>query len=188
MRIVGGRFRGLKLAGFDAKGIRPTTDRVREALFNILAHDSALRTDAGPFPAGVQVLDVFAGTGAMGLEALSRGAAHVTFLENDTAALALLQENVKKSRAEDQVRIARADALRPQRASSAVELVLMDPPYGHALAEQTIASLEGTGWISSGTFVVVETDARDAFESPAGFESVDQRKYGRTALRFLRKT
>ncbi len=72
MRIVGGRFRGLKLAGFDAKGIRPTTDRVREALFNILAHDSALRTDAGPFPAGVQVLDVFAGTGAMGLEALSR--------------------------------------------------------------------------------------------------------------------
>lgn len=187
MRIVGGSFRGLKLAGFDVKGVRPTTDRVRESLFNIMAHDVTLRTVAGPFPAGSRVLDVFAGTGALGLEALSRGAAHVTFLENDPASMALLRENITRSRMRDQVRVLKADALNPGpcRGVSA-GLVLMDPPYGEGRAERSLQQLHVTGWLEPGALAVVESDKRDAFDCPESFAEEQVRDYGRTRIRFLR--
>lgn len=187
MRIVGGRLRGLKLAGFDVKAIRPTTDRVREALFNILAHDTDLRTDAGPFPAGVQVLDVFAGTGALGLEALSRGASSVAFIERDGAALSLLRENIKRARVTGAVHVSRADALQPREAPQPARLVLMDPPYGSDMAGSAIAALDAAGWVTSETLIVAETDTRDALGLQEAYRVDDERNYGRTRLTFLRK-
>ncbi|WP_417513195.1 16S rRNA (guanine(966)-N(2))-methyltransferase RsmD [Minwuia sp.] len=187
MRIVGGKSRGLKLAGFDVKGIRPTTDRIREALFNILAHDADLRSDAGPFPAGARVLDVFAGTGAMGLEALSRGAAHVAFIENGPEVLKLLDANIERSRAVAATEIVRRDATTPGRARRAFDLVLMDPPYGQGLHATALRALDEGGWLADSALTIVETDRRDAFDLPAGFEQTGQRDYGRTRLAFLRR-
>ena len=186
MRIVGGRFRGLKLAGFDVKAIRPTTDRVREALFNILAHNADLRSDAGPFLSGAAVLDAFAGTGALGLEALSRGAHSVIFIERDAAASALLRDNVRRARASDSVQIVSADALQPPRARAPVDLVLMDPPYGQGLAGPALKALEKAGWIVPATLIVIEMDARDDLDLPAAFVIEDERKYGRSRLVFAR--
>lgn len=188
MRIVGGSLRGLKLAGFDAKGIRPTTDRVREALFNVLAHDSDLRTDAGPCPAGCAVLDVFAGTGALGLEALSRGARHVSFIENDPAAQGLLRQNLTKAKVGEIGRLVGTDALKPDRSrGDPADLVLMDPPYGEGLAGPVLTALRSGGWIAPDALVVVETDRRDALEVPPGFEVLRHRDYGRTRLSFIQQ-
>jgi len=186
MRIVGGRLRGLRLAGVDAPGVRPTTDRVRESLFNILAHDPELRTEAGPCPAGAHVLDVFAGTGALGLEALSRGAARVTFIESDGASLRLLRENIGKARAGDATIVRQADALHPGKAQRPAELILMDPPYQADLAVPALGALAATEWIDGRSLVVVETDRRDDLTLPDGFELARAKEYGRTRLHFIR--
>lgn len=188
MRIVGGRLRGLKLGEVPGAGVRPTSDRVRESLFNILAHDADLRTEAGPFPAGVPVLDVFAGTGALGLEALSRGATNVSFIENAPDSLKLLRANIEKARAADQVRVLQRDALAPGRAKEPAGLVLMDPPYHARLAGPAILALEVMGWLSPEVLIVVETDAREALEVPEGFTLDDERRYGRTKLRTLSRS
>ena len=186
MRIVGGSSRGLKLAEVDAPGIRPTTDRIREALFNILAHDPARRLEDGPFPAGASVLDVFAGTGALGLEAPSRGAAQASFIENDPAALRLLKANAARLKAGERATVLQGDALKPRAAREPVDLVLMDPPYGEDLAGRALSALRGKGWIGPETLVVVETDRKDGFQLPDGFTQEREKDYGRTRLRFLR--
>ncbi|WP_416899280.1 MAG: 16S rRNA (guanine(966)-N(2))-methyltransferase RsmD [Minwuia sp.] len=186
MRIVGGRSRGLKLAEVETRDIRPTTDRTREALFNILAHDPDLRSEAGPFPAGARVADVFAGTGALGLEAYSRGAAHVSFIEKGGEALKILKANIAKLKAGGASDILERDALSPGPARRRADLVLMDPPYGENLTGRALTALNRDGWIGPDTVIVVETDKRDAVEAPPGFEVTRQRDYGRTRLHFLR--
>lgn len=157
MRIVAGAWRGRRLVAPAGTATRPTSDRARQALFDRLAH--------APWAAGAltgaQVLDAFAGSGALGLEALSRGAAHVTFLENDPGALAAIRANVAACRAADRCRILQADATRPP-PGSACRLVFLDPPYGQGLVAPALAALRRAGWIAPGAMLVVETGRDEA--------------------------
>jgi 16S rRNA (guanine966-N2)-methyltransferase len=187
MRIVGGRRRGLRLAAPSGGDVRPTTDRVREALFNILAHGVEAGPD-GPCPAGLRVLDAFAGTGALGLEAWSRGAAEVTFIENAREAADLLRRNVAAAGAESDCDLLLRDAAKPGPAPRTFDLVLMDPPYRAGLAAPALEALRDGGWIAAGALTVVETDGRDGFEPPDGFAATDERRYGRTRLTVLSLT
>lgn len=186
MRIVAGRYKGLTLQAGTGGDIRPTSDRAREALFNLLAHGQEWRSAAGAAPAGLAALDVFAGTGALGLEALSRGAGFSAFIENDPAALGILRTNVGRMQAEHETRIVRADALKPGRASQAFDLILLDPPYRMELAPPALVALARNGWIAADAIVVVETDAVEAFAWPDGFAARDDRRYGRARLHLAR--
>lgn len=184
MRIVGGRMRGLGLTpvgkGDPGAHLRPTSDRVRESLFNLL--------EGGRFGSPVQgarVLDLFAGTGALGLEALSRGAAHVTFVESGRVGARLIEANVAKARAQAETRLLKRDATRlPPCDSSAATLVFLDPPYGAGLAPKALVSAMVGGWIAPGALVVIEEAAEVA--APEGFLAVEVRRYGETWLTFLR--
>ena len=181
MRIVAGRFRGRALAAPEGLAVRPTADRTREALFNILGQGRG-----GPPPLeGARVLDAFAGTGALGLEARSRGAAFVTFMESQPAALAALERNIESLDERAHAKALGADVLRPPRAEEAADIVLMDPPYGQGLAEPALEALAAAGWIAAETIVVVELMAKEPFEPPPGFAVTDQRKYGKARLVFL---
>ncbi|MEC9347171.1 MAG: 16S rRNA (guanine(966)-N(2))-methyltransferase RsmD [Pseudomonadota bacterium] len=186
MRIVAGRMRGLVLKAGEGRDIRPTSDRARESLFNLLAHGAEWQDQRTTTPAGMAVLDVFAGTGALGLEALSRGATEVGFIENDPAAQAVLRANLLRARAEIECRIHRTDALKPGRAPRSHDLVLLDPPYRQGMGAPALAALARNGWIAPGAIVVVETDAAEDFAWPDGFDARDDRKYGRARLRFAR--
>ena len=176
MRIIGGEFRGRRLAsvgkGDEGAHLRPTSDRVRESLFNIL--------NGYDLPRGARVLDLFAGTGALGLEALSRGAEAVTFVENGRVALGLLRENIALCRAE--AAVITQDARRLGK-GAAHDLIFLDPPYGKALGEAALsAALEG-GWIAPGALVVWEESA--AVVPPAGLRLLDERRYGDTVIRIF---
>ncbi|MCE6952592.1 16S rRNA (guanine(966)-N(2))-methyltransferase RsmD [Cereibacter sphaeroides] len=181
MRIIGGRSRGLKLAEVgegDAKAhLRPTSDRVREAIFNLLINGGY-----GNPVGGARVLDLFAGTGALGLEALSRGAESVTFVESGAAALALLRRNIALMRAEAACTIDRRDALRPAPSPAApVTLCFLDPPYGKRMGEAALAA--HAGWLSPGALVVWEESTAPI--PPEGFTPLDQRRYGETLVTIL---
>lgn len=180
MRIVAGRHKGRVLAAPDGRTTRPTADRVRESLFNILANGDPSLEDA-------RVLDAFAGSGALGFEALSRGAGHVAFLETEGSAAAIIAANARKLGVERQVTIQRLDATRPGRAREACRVVLMDPPYKCGLAGPALQALHAGGWIAPDAVVVVEVAAGEAFASPvAGLAITDERRYGAARLVFLR--
>lgn len=175
--------RGLQLAALGAGDadahLRPTSDRVRESLFNLLEArgDVAL--------AGSRVLDLFAGTGALGLEALSRGAAHVTFVDDGTKARALLRENVSRARAQGIAKVWRRDATRLGDArGQRFDLVFLDPPYGKGLGERALSAAQDGGWLSPGATIVWEESAPQA--PPPGFILLDTRRYGDTHLTLLR--
>ena len=183
MRIVGGRMKGLALAavgkGDPGRALRPTSDRVRESLFNLLEHGGF----GDPVP-GAVALDVFAGTGALGLEALSRGAAEVTFIEDGRVALGLLAENIAKARAGDAVSVLRRSALKPgPRKGAAASLVFLDPPYGKGLGEKALAALLSEGWIAPGALIVWEE--RGAQDAPAGLRVIETRSYGETVITLM---
>ncbi len=184
MRIVGGERRGLKLAdvgaGDPAAHLRPTSDRVREAIFNLL-----LNGPYGDPVTGARVLDLFAGTGALGLEALSRGAARIAFVDDGTAARALLRRNIELMRAMGTTDVWRRDATRlgPNRGPG-YGLVFLDPPYGKGLGEAALASARDGGWLAPGALVVWEEGTPPAV--PEGFTLLDQRKYGDTLVTILR--
>ena len=182
MRIVGGRFRGLALAdvgaGDPAAHLRPTSDRVRESLFNVLQGGRY-----GTPLAGARVLDLFAGTGALGLEALSRGAAVATFVETGGPALALLRRNVAKTRTEGETAILARDALAPG-PGTPHDLVFLDPPYGKGLGEQALAAARAGGWLAPDALVVWEEGA--PMPAPEGFALLETRRYGDTHVTFLR--
>ncbi len=181
MRIVAGRHRGRRLTAPEGLAVRPTGDRTREALFNILASGRA-----APALAGAQVLDAFAGTGALGLEALSRGAARVTFMESLSAALAALKHNIAALDEDARCRVLQADVLRPPPAADeAPAIVLMDPPYGQGLAAPALEALAAAGWIGPETLVVIELMAGESLAPPPGFTLRDSRKYGKARLVFL---
>lgn len=185
MRIVAGRHRGRRIAAPPGDAVRPTSERAREALFNILAHG---RYGAAPVFEDARVLDVFAGTGAFGLEALSRGACFATFIENDRDARETLAANIKTLGEASRTRLLVADATTPPRADGPYDLVFLDPPYRSGLAPPALEALSRTGWLGPGVLVIVELAAREDFEAPAGFEVLEERRYGAGRIAFLRRT
>jgi len=182
MRIVGGQLRGRALAAPRSQAIRPTADRLRESLFNILVHAY------GDPIAGARVLDLFAGTGALGLEALSRCAAFALFVDDGAEARALLRENIAALGLGGVTRIFRRDATRlgPAHPIEPFTLAFLDPPYGRGLATQALASAHAGGWLTDGALVVVEEAAKTQFAAPAGFEELERRTYDDTELIILR--
>ena len=181
MRITGGRHRGRRLAAPRGSDLRPTSDRVRESLFNILAHGRH-----GGDLAGAAVLDAFAGTGALGLEALSRGAAHATFMDIDRAALAGIERTLAVLDEDERASVLRADATRPPTPGASVAIAFLDPPYLSGLAHAAMVALAAAGWFAPGALVVVETEAGEDLTLPPGMELVDDRRYGGTRIMFLR--
>lgn len=171
MRIIAGAWRGRALSAPPGDATRPTADRVRQALFDRLMHASWAGRAAIE---GARVLDAFAGTGALGLEALSRGAAHATFLENGRATLAALRANVAACRAEGRCTVLPADALRPP-PGQGCGLVFLDPPYGQGLVGPAVAALTAAGWIRPGGLIVAEIGRDDA---PPCEEPLDDRVQG----------
>jgi 16S rRNA (guanine966-N2)-methyltransferase len=184
MRIVAGRHRGRRLLAPSGETVRPTSDRAREALFDILSH-GRLAADGIPF-AEAAVLDAFAGTGALGLEALSRGAAGAVFIEQDREALAIVRKNIEALGESARARIIPGDATRPPRAHLACTVAFLDPPYRSGLAGPALAALAAAGWLAPDALAVVEFAAREHFAPPAGFTVVDERVYGAARLVFLR--
>jgi 16S rRNA (guanine966-N2)-methyltransferase len=185
MRIVGGRHRGRPLLAPPGDTVRPTSDRAREALFNILSH-GRLAADGIPF-AGAAVLDAFAGTGAVGLEALSRGAAEAVFFEQNPEALAVLRKNVERLGESDCVQIMPGDATRPPRAGLRCAVAFIDPPYRSGLAGPALEALDRAGWLGPDALAILELGKREDLVPPAGFTPVDERLYGAARLVFLRR-
>ena len=215
MRIVAGRHRGRRLEAPAGMAVRPTADRTREALFNILtqgklpwrapvggpgvggpgvgrpgvaeqgAQGQGAERRGNPL-AGARALDAFAGTGALGLEALSRGAVFVTFMENQAAALTACRNNIALLEETARSQALRCDVLRPPPAPAPCDLVLMDPPYNQGLAAPALAALEAAGWLAPGALGVIELLATEPFAPPEGFEALDERRYGKARLVFLR--
>ena len=184
MRIVGGSHRGRRLLAPPGEKVRPTSDRAREALFDILSHGK-LAADGVPFVEAA-VLDAFAGTGAFGLEALSRGAAEAVFIEQDRAALAILQANIASLGERGRTRVIPGDATRPPRATSPCAVVFLDPPYRSGLAAPALEALAAAGWLAAGALALVELAAREQLVPPSGFVIIDERRYGAARLVFLR--
>ena len=183
MRIVAGKLRGRALATPADSRIRPTSDRVREAVFNILAHgiDGFKLENA-------QVLDLFAGTGALGLEALSRGARSCVFVEEDPEARGLIRRNVEAFGLTGVTRIYRRDAtdLGSSGNREPFTLVFLDPPYGMGLGEKGLASAASGGWLAADAIVVLEEREETAIAWPEGFTVLDSRTWGETMVVFAR--
>ena len=185
MRIVAGRHRGRRLQVPTGRSIRPTTDRLRETIFNILVH-SNWGPDGGDPVTDAVVLDAFCGTGALGLEALSRGAAAALFLDLNAAALATARRNAALLGEADRTRFLRGDATRPPKARAQATLAFLDPPYGEGLGPTAIAALAAAGWLAEGTVLVLETAAREPLPAELCDSLLTSRAFSDTAVRFLR--
>jgi 16S rRNA (guanine966-N2)-methyltransferase len=185
MRIIAGKHRGRRLLAPPGTTVRPTSDRAREALFNILSHGE-FAAEGIPFAEAV-VLDAFAGTGALGLEALSRDAAEAVFIEQDRDALAILRKNIEALGENARSRIIPGDATRPPRAILGCAVVFIDPPYRSGLAAPALVALAAAGWFASRALAVVELAARERPAPAVGFTLLDERVYGAARLVFLRR-
>ena len=183
MRIVGGALRGRRLVAPEGRAVRPTAERAREGLFNILEHGAAF---ADFNIRGAVVVDAFAGTGALGLEALSRGATRAYFLEIDRAALSALRRNIEALDQADRAEILSRDATQPGRAPTPCHLAFLDPPYESELAMPALIALGARGWLAPGAVAAVEHGARDELRPPSGFDPVDQRHYGAATFTIFR--
>lgn len=184
MRIVAGKFRGRQLLSPSDAAIRPTADRVRESIFNILSSRIGPRLD------GLRVLDLFAGTGALGLEALSRGAAQLVFVDTGAEARGLIRDHIEAFGAGGVAKLLRRDAtaLGPAGTLGPFDLVFLDPPYGQGLGEQALTSLLAGNWLAPQATLVLEESVEAALELPAGFMLEDRRQYGAAAVHFLSRT
>ncbi|MEO1043083.1 MAG: 16S rRNA (guanine(966)-N(2))-methyltransferase RsmD [Pseudomonadota bacterium] len=184
MRIVGGAFSGRKIAAPAGRATRPTTDRTRESLFNILTHRDGFSFD------GARVIDLFAGSGALGFEAMSRGASFCLFVETDAAARGVIRDNVEALGLFGNTRIHRrpADSLgtKPAGVGPRFDLAFLDPPYGKGLLTPSLAILMSGEWLSPGALLVAEHQKDDRFELPDGMEHDDTRQFGDTEVSFLR--
>ncbi len=185
LRIVGGSHRGRRLVAPLGDAVRPTSDRAREALFNILSHGN-FAAEGSPF-AERPVLDAFAGTGALGLEALSRGASAAGFIESEGEALAALRRNVGAFDEADRAQIIAGDATRPPRPAFACSVAFLDPPYRSGLAAPALGALAAGGWLTPDALAVIEVAAREDLPMPPGFTLLDERVYGAARLVFLRR-
>ena len=182
MRVVGGRLRSRPIAGPRSDSVRPTSDRLREALFNILTHSYS-----DPVT-GARVLDLFAGTGALGIEAISRGADFALFVDDGVEARALLRDNVESLGLGGVTRIFRRDASRlgPAHPLDPFSLIFLDPPYGQGLAEKSLVSARDGGWLMPEALLVVEEAADAGFKAPDGFTELERRRYDDTEFTFIR--
>lgn len=184
MRIVGGNFKGRRIAAPSGQNTRPTTDRTRESLFNILAHKDDFDFE------GARVLDLFAGSGALGLEAISRGASFCLFVETDAAARGAIRDNVEALGLFGNTRIHRrpANALgtKPAGVGDPFSLVFMDPPYGKDLIIPTLTTLSAGAWLMPGAWVIAEHEAGLSLPPPEGFDLLETRGFGDTEISFLR--
>lgn len=181
MRIIAGAFRGRALAsvgkGDAGAHLRPTTDRVRESLFSVLTSLDAIE--------GVRVLDLFAGTGALGLEALSRGAEHVTFVDDGRKAHSLIAENIRLTGSSGATRMIRRSALKmPHNEGDPCNLVFLDPPYGKDLGQKALVSAGAGNWLAADALIVWEESSEQS--TPPGFELLNQRRYGDTHVTLMR--
>jgi 16S rRNA (guanine966-N2)-methyltransferase len=183
VRIVGGRLRGRPLATPEHEGLRPTADRVRESVFNILAHGIE-QFDIE----GARVIDLFAGTGALGIEALSRGAVFCLFVDDSAESRALIRRNVEAFGLTGQTKIFRRDAadLGDAGRGAGYTLAFLDPPYGKGLAEKALGALANGGWLVPGAVAVVEERTDASLTPPDMFSEIDRRTYGDTQVVFLR--
>ena len=183
MRVVGGEFRGRPLATPRNADIRPTTDRTREALFNVLAHRFPERL------ADARVLDLFAGTGALGVEALSRGAAFCMFIENSAEGRGLIRDNVEALGLGGRTKVFRRDAtaLGPAGTVAPFDLVFADPPYGRGLGEKALSAAATNAWLRPDALFVLEEAAASKLDLPGGFVVVEERSYGETVICFIER-
>ncbi|MBV9570274.1 MAG: 16S rRNA (guanine(966)-N(2))-methyltransferase RsmD [Alphaproteobacteria bacterium] len=189
MRITGGIYRGRALAGPADARVRPTSDKVRQAIFNILAHNDF---GIGFALDGARVADLFAGTGAMGIEALSHGARYCLFVDDSADSRALIRTNVETLQLTGTTKIWRRDATQlgpmPVGSGGPFDLVFLDPPYRKNLVPAALASLIEGNWLTENALLVAETAEDEEFSAPAGFVSLDARGYGDTRVSFLRFT
>jgi 16S rRNA (guanine966-N2)-methyltransferase len=185
MRIVSGQYKGKPIAAPEGRATRPTSDRAREAVFNILEH-----APWAPSLQGARVLDLFAGSGALGLEALSRGAAFCLFVETDEAARGAIRDNVEALHLFGCTRIHRRDATdlgpRPASAGPAFDLVFLDPPYAKGLGEKALEVLGAEAWLNPGAVLVFERGEGEPDIQPQGYEPIDERRYGAARVLFLK--
>ena len=178
MRIIAGKYRGKQLFSPQIGEVRPTSDRAREALFNIL------NSKLGGNWQNVTFLDVFAGTGAIGFEALSRGAEKVAFVDINTANLL---KNTRLFPDEKQkIEVYKAKAENLPSAGGKFNLIFLDAPYNKGLSEPALSELRQKGWIDDDALIVVETEKNEKLDTPSVFELVDQRIYGPALFRFFR--
>ncbi len=186
MRIVGGTHSGRVILAPEGRSLRPTADRVRESAFNILTQGGS-KLGGRDWVTDARVLDGFAGTGALGLEAASRGALHVTLMERDREALECCRANIAALGEQGRVSLLAGDCLSPVRAAEPCSLVLLDPPYRQDMAAPALLSLSEAGWISADALCVVELAAKEPFDMPEGFAMLDERRYGAARVLFLRR-
>lgn len=187
IKVVGGRHRGRSIATPEGDTTRPTSSRARESLFNILTHASWRDDGTSPL-IDARVLDAFAGSGALGIEALSRGAAHATFLDSDAAAIKLIGENLRKLGETANAKVIRADATRPPASREGCDLAFLDPPYRSGQAAPTLAALVEAGWLKPGAIATVELANTEDMLPPPGFVPIDERRYGLAKIVILRRT
>ena len=187
LKVVGGRHRGRSIATPEGDTTRPTSSRARESLFNILAHASWRDDGTSPL-IDARVLDAFAGSGALGIEALSRGAAHATFRDNDATAIRLIGENLRKLGETGNAKVIRADATRPPPSREACDLVFLDPPYRSGHAAPALLALAEAGWLKPGAIATVELANTEDMLPPPSFETIDERRYGLAKIMILRRT
>jgi 16S rRNA (guanine966-N2)-methyltransferase len=179
MRIISGAYRGRRLLTPKGQETRPTSDRLRESIFNILAHNWPQHLK------GARVADIFAGSGALGIEALSRGAAHVVFVEKHPAGRELVASNLDLLGITDGAEVIAGDARQLPRGQAAFDLIFMDPPYRRGLGEAALAALPEAGWLRPDTLLVLETASDEESEIPAGYEVADRRVQGDSQVIFL---
>ncbi|WP_262691921.1 16S rRNA (guanine(966)-N(2))-methyltransferase RsmD [Kordiimonas aestuarii] len=181
-RIIAGRFKGRRLAVPKGRDIRPTTDRMRERLFSMLTHARY------PDMMGANVADLFAGTGALGLEALSRGAAHVTFAEKARGSLDCLRGNITSLGVREEVAVLPSDASKLPPARSRFDIIFMDPPYRMGLVRPTLDAIIIGGWLAEDGVIICELASDDATEPPDALEVVDDRSQGQQRILFLKQS
>ena len=186
MRVTGGQFRGRALAEPPDNRVRPTSDKVRQAIFNILAHHDF---GNGFVLEGARVVDVFAGTGALGIEALSRGAAYALFVDDSADSRALIRKNVEALNLTGATKIWRRDAsdMGPLGAGAGgpFELAFLDAPYRKGLTEKALASLASGGWLAPNAIAIAETAPDEQIAMPTGFTLLERREYGETAVQIF---
>lgn len=178
-RIVSGQFRGRRLIVPKGRDIRPTTDRMRERLFSMLTHSRY------PDLNGAYVADMFAGTGALGLEALSRGAKHITFVEKAPASVTVLKSNIETLNVANEVKLLQASATSLPAPHQPCDFIFMDPPYRKGLVEPTLGSILTQSWLAKGGVIICELASDDPLSLPTGFEIIDERTQGQQRILFL---
>lgn len=185
MRITGGTLTGRTIKAPSGRSTRPTSDRVRAAIFNILAHRDWGK-EIGDLFDGTRVLDAFGGTGALAFEALSYGAEYAILFDQDRMALRVAEENAETLGVKKFTRILSVDALHPPHADKPCRLIFLDPPYRKNLVPQVLAALDKAGWIAPHALIVAETAKKEIFELPDGFAFLFSRFYGDTAVHFIK--